>query len=141
MGELPNTAIARIRMPVSHICSTRNLINKLLKYEKVIEQPNSMTFLPDLVRAIDWLIQTDKQGIYHIVNPEPMTHSQILEEYRKYKPEHKYKKITAEELDQIVTAPRSNCILNIDKLTGEGFKMTSAFESLQETMKEYIKGI
>lgn len=139
IGNLPNTCILRIRMPISTKNNPRNLINKLLKYENVLEAPNSVTFLPDLTRAIEWAVDNNKSGIYHVTNPTPMTHVELLEEYRKYVPSHKYNIINEAELQKFITAPRSNCILNTDKLNAEGFQMTPTTEALRDCMKEYVR--
>jgi 3,5-epimerase/4-reductase len=139
VGNLPNTCILRIRMPISYKNSPRNLINKLLKYENVLEAPNSVTFLMDLTRAIEWAIENNKTGVYHVTNPTPMTHVQLLEEYRKYVPSHKYNVINEEQLQNFITAPRSNCLLNTDKLTAEGFSMTPTLDALKECMDRYVR--
>jgi len=140
LASLPNTCILRIRMPISEKNSPRNLINKLLKYENILEAPNSVTFIKDLARAIDWVIENNKTGIYHVTNPTPLTHVQLLEEYRKYHPEHKYNIINEEQLQQFITAPRSNCFLNTDKLANEGFVMTPTIQGLEECMASYVQG-
>lgn len=139
--DLPNTCILQIRMPISTKNHPRNLINKLRGYESVLEAPNSVTFMDDLVRAIDWVIENDKRGIYNVTNPDPLTHIEILEEYRKYFPEHQYKRINEQELGQFVKAPRSNCILNTHRLQGEGFNMTPTKKALTECMKSYVEGL
>lgn len=139
--DLPNTTILRLRMPISSSNNPRNLINKLLKYENVLECPNSVTFIFDLVRVIDWVIKYDKRGIYHITNPDPLTHIEILEEYRRYNPKHHFNIINEEQLKQYTTAPRSNCLLSTAKLNNEGFHMTPTKQALVECMAEYVKGI
>jgi len=141
IGNLPNTCILRIRMPISDRNNPRNLINKLLKYENVLEMPNSVTFLDDLVKVIDWAIHNNKTGIYHVTNPTPLTHIQLLEEYRKYHPEHSYHKINEQELQKFITAPRSNCLLDNSKLTSEGFVMTPTIEALEKCIESYCRGL
>jgi UDP-glucose 4,6-dehydratase len=140
IGSLPNVCALRIRMPISYKNAPRNLINKLLKYENILETENSVTFIKDLVNVIGWVIENNKTGIYHVTNPTPLTHIQILEEYRKYYPEHKYNKINEEQLQEFITAPRSNCFLNTDKLTSEGFTMTPSLQALEECMASYVQG-
>lgn len=139
LASLPNICILRIRMPISNKNSPRNLINKLLKYENVLESPNSVTFISDLAKVIDWVIANDKTGVYHVTNPTALTHVQLLEEYRKYHPEHTYNIINEVQLQQFITAPRSNCFLNTDKLTNEGFVMTPTLQGLEECMKSYTR--
>lgn len=140
IGNLPNVCVLRIRMPISDKNAPRNLINKLLKYENILEAENSVTFIKDLVNVIDWVIENNKTGIYHVTNPTPLTHIQILEEYRKYHPEHKYNKINEEQLQEFISAPRSNCFLNTDKLTQEGFTMTPTLQGLEECIASYVQG-
>lgn len=137
--DTKNTSILRIRMPISDMPSPRNLINKLLNYKKVLVEPNSVTFVSDLINVIDFFITKNLPGIYHITNPEPLTHDIILDEYKKYVPSHQYEKITPDELDAITVAKRSNCILNSNKLNKAGFHMTPSLDALKITMANYIK--
>lgn len=138
LKDLETSCILRIRMPITSRKTSRNLITKLLSFQKVLDHPNSVTFLSDLVRLVDWVIRNDKTGVYHATNPEPLTHPQILNEYRKYHPEHSFETINEEELKQYTSAPRSNCLINTDKLTSEGFEMSPTIPMLEKTMKEFV---
>jgi len=139
--SLSNVAILRIRMPISDQNSSRNFISKIRNYKQVIDIPNSATFVDDLVGCIDWAIENKKTGIYNVVNPEPITAAQVMKEYQKYIPDHKFEIITGTQLDQITKARRSNCILDGSKLRSEGFIMRSTKEALEETMKQYIENM
>lgn len=141
IGPLSNVTILRIRMPVSSKNDPRNFINKIRGYKKVIDIPNSMTMMDDLVRCVEWVAQNVKTGIYHVANPQPITAAQVMREFQKYQPEHQFDVISEAELDTMVVAKRSNCILSIDKLTKEGFMMTPSNQALEECMKEYIRNI
>lgn len=141
LGQLPHVTTLRIRMPVSEKDVPRNLINKLRGYKQVIDIPNSMTFMSDLVRCIDWAVQTRPGGIYHVANPQPLTAARIMKEYQKYVPSHSFEYITERQLDDMTTAKRSNCILNTDKLRAAGFKMTDAEEALTHCMAKYVENM
>ena len=141
LGSMKNVTTLRIRMPISEKNNPRNLINKLKVYSSIIDIPNSVTFVSDLVRCIDWATKNTKNGIYHVVNPEPLTAADIMREYQKYVPDHKFNIITEKELDKITAAKRSNCILNGDKLLKAGFQMTTSKESLIDCMLKYSKNI
>lgn len=141
IGSMDNVCVLRLRMPISHQNSPRNLLNKLIKYNRVIEEANSVTFVSELIRAIDWVIENKKTGIYNIANPTPITHSILLEEYKKYFPEHKYEKISNEELSTIVVAPRSNCILDVSKSITEGFVYQDIGALVRDTIKEFSKNL
>jgi dTDP-4-dehydrorhamnose reductase len=141
VGSLPNTAVLRIRMPISSQYSPRNFISKVKNYKQVIDIPNSATFLTDLVRCIDWMIENKKTGIYNVVNPEPITAARVMKEYQKYIPEHQFSIISGEKLDKLTKAKRSNCILDGSKLRNEGFIMTDTKTILEKTMKEYVENM
>lgn len=139
IGSLPNTTILRIRMPVSDKDTTRNLINKLKDYSQVLDIPNSMTFMTDFVRCVEWVIKEARTGIYHVTNPGTLSPAGIMREYQKYVLRHQFTAITEAQLDQLTLAKRSNCILNTDKLERAGFRMTPAREALQQCMKKYME--
>lgn len=138
IGSLKNVVALRIRMPISYKNHSRNLLKKLISYQKVVDVPNSMTFMNDLIRALNFVIEKEKVGIYHITSPQPLKHSELLEEYKKYVADHKYDKITPEELDNIVADPRSNCIINCDKIISEGFEFDDTNACVREYMKAFI---
>ncbi len=141
IGSLSHVTTLRIRMPISSKNDPRNFINKVRGYNQVIDIPNSVTFIDDLVRCVDWAIHNNKTGIYHVVNPQPLTAAQVMKEYKKHVPEHKFSIISEKELNAITIAKRSNCILNSDKLKQDGFIMTPTWEALQNCMNKYIKNI
>ena len=138
LGQMSHVTTLRIRMPVSDRAVARNLITKLKGYKQVIDIPNSMTVMSDLVRCIDWATTNRPGGIFHVANPEPLTAARIMREYQKYVPEHQFEIITEGQLDQMTVAKRSNCILNTDKLKAAGFKMSSSEEALTECMAGYV---
>jgi 3,5-epimerase/4-reductase len=136
ISGLKNITILRLRMPVSSADHPRNLLNKLLQYPKVLEEPNSMTFMDDLVRAVEFVIDRELKGIYNVVSTLPITHSVLLDEYNKYIP-HIYKKITVKDLDKMVIAQRSNCILSNTKLFMAGFNFKQTNIAIEETVKAF----
>src|SRR6266566_5544587 len=77
LGDMDNVCILRIRMPISDKNHPRNLINKLRGYEQIINVPNSMTMMNDLEKCIDWAANNEMSGIFHVVNPQPLTAAQI----------------------------------------------------------------
>lgn len=140
LGSLKNVVNLRIRMPVSELNHSRNLINKLKGYQQIIDIPNSMTFTSDLVKCIDWAITNRPSGIFHVANSPTLTAARIMREYQKYRP-HQFQIISGEQLDQITAAKRSNCVLNTDKLTSAGFSMTDSERVLEECMKQYVANL
>lgn len=141
IGSMKHVTTLRIRMPISYKNQPRNLINKLRGYKQVIDIPNSMTFMEDLATCIDWVIDRGQVGIFHVTNPQPVTAAEIMKEFQKYVPDHKFEIINEKQLDDLTLAKRSNCILNGDKLREAGFYMTPSKEALSKCMEKYVKNI
>jgi len=141
IGSMSNVSILRIRMPVSTKNDPRNFINKVRNYSQVIDIPNSMTLMDDLVRCVDWAAKGNKTGIFHVTNAQPITAAQVMREFQKYQPLHKFEVIDEDELDKLTLAKRSNCLLNTDKLRESGFTMSSSEDGLKACMAAYIKNI
>jgi 3,5-epimerase/4-reductase len=141
LSGLKNSTVLRIRMTISEKNHDRNLFNKLRKYNKLIDIPNSMTFMDDLTKCIEWCAKKSQTGIFHVTNPGTLTAVRIMKEFQKYVPSHKFEVITGEELDRMTIAKRSNCILNTDKLRNAGFHMRPAEDALVECMKKYVQNI
>lgn len=141
LGSMKNVAVLRIRMPISDRNTQRNFINKIREYKQLIDIPNSVTFMDDLVRMIDWTVTKQKTGIYHVVNPQPLSAARVMNEFKKHRPEHSFEIIDEAALDKLTAAKRSNCILDGSKLRDEGFFMTPSEEALKNCMEKYIKNI
>ncbi len=141
LGGMDNVATLRIRMPISSQNTSRNFINKVRGYKQVIDIPNSVTFMDDLVRCVDWAARNRVAGLYHVTNPEPITAAEVMREYQKYVPEHTFEVITEAQLDGLTVAKRSNCIINSDKLKRAGFIMTPSEIALKRCMADYAKNL
>lgn len=126
----------RIRMPLDSEKNPRNFITKITNYKEVINEPNSITVIDDLLFAAKELIKKRKVGIYNIVNPGVITHKEILDMYKEIvDPSFTYKIIETEKLN--TKAKRSNCILNTDKLKKEGIHLKDIKERVREILLNY----
>lgn len=139
IGSMKHVTTLRIRMPVSKKVNPRNLINKLRGYKQVIDIPNSMTFMDDFVRCVEWAAKEGQTGVFHVTNPQPLTATQIMREYQKYVPDHTFDIISEQQLDQLTVAKRSNCILSSQKLNNAGFTMTPSSDALAKCMDAYTR--
>lgn len=116
LGLLSNTLILRIRMPVSDDFHEKNLVVKLSKYRKVVNVPNSVTVLPELLPLIPDMMRNKITGTYNFTNPGIISHNEILEFYKKHvDPSFTYCNFSQEEQDSIVNQRAHNC-LNCGKL-------------------------
>lgn len=117
LREFDNTLILRIRMPISDGLHPRNFITKISKYEKVVNIPNSMSVLHDLLPLILPMLQQKKTGIVNFTNPGYISHNQILALYKKYiRSDFEWQNFTLKEQDEVIVAPRSNNFLDTTKL-------------------------
>ncbi|KAK4486804.1 hypothetical protein RD792_006605, partial [Penstemon davidsonii] len=118
LGEFDNVCTLRVRMPISSdLNNPRNFITKISRYNKVVNIPNSMTILDELLPISIEMAKRNLRGIWNFTNPGVVSHNEILEMYKKYiDPEFKYTNFTLEEQAKVIVAPRSNNELDASKL-------------------------
>ncbi|KAL7718305.1 NAD dependent epimerase/dehydratase [Entamoeba marina] len=74
----PNLLNLRLRMPISDDLNPRSFITKIIGYKKVVNIPNSMSVLTDVLpTAIDMSIKK-VVGLVNFVNPGAISHNEIL---------------------------------------------------------------
>lgn len=113
----PNTLNLRIRMPIVDYKHPRNFITKITEYYKITSMPNSMTILKDFYPIIVDLIKRKEVGTLNLVNPDVITHNEILEMYKEIvDPKFKWENFTIEEQNQVLKSERSNNQMDTSKL-------------------------
>lgn len=137
LDGLRNILQIRVRMPIDAEAHPRNLVTKLFGYKEVINELNSVTVIDDMIRAIDALILLNATGVYNVVNPQPVTHKEIIEIFEPYVGKFKGKFIPTNQL--ITKAGRSNCVLDTTKLDRLGIRLTNTREALKQCAKNYTK--
>jgi len=111
------TCTLRVRMPISDDLSSRNFITKIVKYDRVVDIPNSMTVLTDLLPISLIMAERNLTGIYNFCNPGAISHNEVLDLYKKYiDPSYTYTNFTVDEQAKILKAGRSNNTLDHTKL-------------------------
>jgi len=114
-----NVLLFRLRMPVSADLHPKSLLTKLIGYKEVVNVANSISILPDLLPIALDLTVKGKTGVFNLVNPGPVTHSQILHLYQhSLDPTHTFTTVDLADHDaRLVRVERSACILSCQKLT------------------------
>ncbi|MDD5156359.1 MAG: sugar nucleotide-binding protein, partial [Candidatus Omnitrophica bacterium] len=133
-GKTPILVI-RIRMPLDSRPHPKNLLDKLIKYKTIIDIPNSVTYIPDFIKAFRHLIEIDARGIYNVVNNGGLRFPALLDVYKRYVPDFSYRLVDYKDLNLI----RTNLILSTKKLEKSGFKIRDIKEVLEECVKNYLK--
>merc|ERR1711935_1290054 len=145
LKQYPNCMILRVRMPISDDLIHRSFVTKIVKYERVVNIPNSMTILTEMLPASLAMAQKGLTGVYNFTNPGVISHNQVLDLYTKYiDPTYTYKNFTVEEQAKILKAARSNNELDTTKLMKdmpEGVEINEikkAYELCFKRMKENL---
>ncbi|XP_006647684.2 bifunctional dTDP-4-dehydrorhamnose 3,5-epimerase/dTDP-4-dehydrorhamnose reductase [Oryza brachyantha] len=127
-----NVCTLRVRMPISSdLSNPRNFITKITRYDKVVDIPNSMTILDELLPISIEMAKRNLTGIWNFTNPGVVSHNEILEMYRDYiDPNFSWKNFTLEEQAKVIVAPRSNNELDCTKLKTEFPELLSIKDSL-----------
>lgn len=131
LKEISNVCILRIRMPLSDRAHSKNLLNKLLQYEKILNLPNSVTVIEDFLPFLERVIEKRITGVLNAVNPGVYHHQDLLELYRKHvDPSRQFRYIGLLEFEGMTKAKRSNCVLSTKKSEALGVAMPPISESL-----------
>lgn len=133
-GKYP-VLILRIRVPLDDRPHPRNLLTKLIGYKKAIDLPNSVTYIPDFLKAFRHLASINAKGIYNVVNKGGLVYPRLLEAYKKYVSDFEYEVVDYHKLNIV----RTNLILSTSKLENTGFKVRGIEEVLQECVENYLK--
>lgn len=140
LSQLPNVAIARLRMPIDSQPGPRNLITKLAAYPKIIDVENSVTVVDDLLFAVGQLIEKKAEGVFHVVNEGTMKHRELIALFEELvDPTHKNEWITPDDMVRqgLAVKGRSNCILQNRRLKELGIEMRPISVALRNCMEKF----
>lgn len=129
----------RIRMPFDDKMDDKNYINKIIKYDKLVNYPNSVTYMYDLVKFIEIIVSNDvEKGIYNVVNKNPITAEEVIEIYNRYT--HDKKEIDRwYSVDDLLSAGlmkcrRSNCVLSTEKVEKYYPELLTSRDAVQDAI-------
>jgi dTDP-4-dehydrorhamnose reductase len=112
--------VLRIRMPIGKDKESRNYLQKILKYDNLIDYLNSKTYIPDLCGVIESIITKHKhlfagRKILNVVNHEPMSTREVCEiMIVNGFGNPKWKFVPIDKID--IKTGRSNCVLDGSKV-------------------------
>lgn len=124
--------LLRIRMPFGDSDHPKNFLTKMKNYAKLFSMDNSLSYMPD-VAAVAVAMATNRTiptGIYNVCNPGHSNAREIVSMMGITK-----EFFSEEEFKNAVVAPRSNCILNNEKLLSV-FPMRPVKQALQEAISK-----
>lgn len=132
--------IWRIRLPFENIHNNRNYISKVINYDTLVTEKNSITNKQEFVKAcIDSIKLEIPFGIYNITNTGAISSIDVVKKIvETIVPNKKAKFLTMEEFyTKISSMPRSNCIIDNSKILSVGIKLSEVNESIDRCLNEW----
>lgn len=126
--------ICRIRIPIDDRPHPKNTLDKLIRYKKVIDTPNSVTYIPDFIQMLRHLLDIDARGIYNCVNDGGLRYPKLMQLYKQHVPGFEYEVIDLKSLNLV----RTNLILSVKKLRKSGFRVRKIDDVLEECVRSYV---
>jgi 3,5-epimerase/4-reductase len=143
LAAYDNVLTLRLRMPISDDLHPRSFVTKITKYAKVVNVPNSMSVLPELLPISLDMTERELKGVFNFTNPGAISHNEVLQLYKEYiDPEFVWTNFTVEEQALVLKARRSNNTLDTRKLESlyhvRPIKeaMVLVFERMKQQMKK-----
>jgi UDP-glucose 4,6-dehydratase len=131
----------RLRIPFDGVDGPRNYLSKIMRYEKVYDNFNSVSHTADYVSACLSLWQRGAPfGVYNVTNPGHVSTRQVvsmIERILKPRREFAFWKDDEEFYRQAARTPRSNCILDTSKLLAAGIRMRPVEEALEDALHHW----
>jgi len=140
--NLDKKYVWRIRLPFDCFNNPRNYLTKLMKFDRLIVAENSLSNRIESVSAcIRCLYDGVPFGTYHVTNPGGIRTDEIAVMVRKYIDKDKDFQYfeSLETLNKLTKIPRSNTVLNSEKLSSVGIYMSSVYDSVESSLKNWIE--
>ena len=139
--QYPKSYIWRIRLPFENINNNRNYISKIIKYDTLITEANSITNKKEFVNAcIQSIINQIPFGIYNITNTGSISALDIVQKLQKtIMPNKKATFLNMDEFyKKISSMPRSNCVTDNSKILSVGIYMSDVDKSIDDCLNNWI---
>jgi len=134
LKQYPNHYIWRLRIPFENINNPRNYITKMLNYKTLLNSENSLSNKQEFVSACIQSIEKEiPYGIYNITNTGYVTTKQVTEMLKSTiakNREFNFFDNDEEFYKKAAKTPRSNCVLDNNKILSCGIKLSNAEDSL-----------
>jgi 3,5-epimerase/4-reductase len=140
LSVYPNVLTLRLRMPISDDLNPRSFLTKISKYARVVDVPNSLSILHDLLPISIDMTKKERKGVYNFTNPGVASHNEVLALYKKYiNPEFEWQNFSLEEQAKILKAGRSNNQLDQSKLLAEYPDLPEIHKALEQMFQRMRK--
>jgi len=131
----------RLRIPFNEIAHARNYLQKLQTYAKVYDNINSLSHLNDFVRAcLELWERRAPFGAYNVTNPGYVSTRQVIDMIKNLlRPSREFIfwEDDAAFYREAAQAPRSNCVLNSEKLVAAGVQLRNVQSALVDALTNW----
>ncbi len=142
--EADNCYLWRLRVPFNNLADKRNILNKWMTYEKLLDVDNSLSQIDEFARACYQCFEKKIPfGIYNMTNPGFINTREAIEMIKKsatsnvVKKDYQFFASEAEFMQTAAKAPRSSCVLNSDKREAAGVHMTEVHEAIAASLRDW----
>jgi UDP-glucose 4,6-dehydratase len=141
-ADYKTALVLRLRLPVGDDLNPRSLITKLLGYKNLVDIPNSVSVLHNLLPVAIQMARDGRRGTYNFTNHGTLSHNEIMTIYKDIvDPSYTWNNFSEEEQNKIVKAKRSNNYLDTSKLKEQYPQVKNAKEAMIEAMQEVKKSL
>lgn len=131
--------ICRIRLPFDQYDWHRNYLSKLMRYPKAVKAINSLSHRGDFVSAcLDLLKIGAPFGTYNVTNPGGVDSEWICQILAKRFNREFVFWDNEEFLKTVARTPKSNCVLNVDKLLSTGVTMRNGLTAVHDAILNWV---
>lgn len=137
----PEVFIWRLRIPFDDQEDPRNYLTKLQTYPKVYDNVNSISHRGDFVGAC--LAMWERRvpfGVYNLTNPGFVTARRVVAAIQRIlQPGRSFEYWSGDQefYAHAAKAPRSNCVLDVRKLTRAGIQLRPAEEAVELALRNW----
>lgn len=136
-----NAFVWRLRIPFSHVDSSRNFLSKVQRYKRLLDAENSISHLDEFVAAcLACWTQRVPFGIYNVTNTGSVTTRRVCELIREHlAPERTFDFFDSEQefMEVAAKTPRSNCVMDNRKLLSAGVAISDVEDVIVRSLKQW----
>ncbi len=150
LAEAKDCYIWRLRIPFDSEWSPRNFLVKLIRYERLLDAENSISHLGEFVGGtFECWEKRVPYGVYNVTQPGAITARMVtewmLEERERrvaenlpnpFREAYSFFESEDEFMELAAKTPRSNCVLQTEKLAAAGISLTPAEAKVRECLRE-----
>ena len=143
LASYSNVYIWRVRIPFDQFENPRNYLTKVMRYSRLLDATNSISELQEFVEAslLCWELRVPF-GTYNMTNPGTVTTREVVDLIKKTglcDREFIFFSSEDEFMRTAAITPRSNCVMNSDKLRRAGIRLTEVHEAIERDLRNWTK--